>query len=567
MIETVRGGLQYTGRAFEALSRSFESMHAAAYILGSAALLSSLLALVRDRLFAHTFGADVELDVYYAAFRIPDLLFIAVGSLVSAFVLIPELKKRLPDEQMRYLDAVVVGFAVLAVALSAMAAIFAPALLSVLYPALAASSWFPTLVLTTRIMLLQPILLGLSNIAAALTQSRGRFLLFALAPLLYNVGIIFGLLFLYPALGFAGLACGVVLGAALHLAIQLPSAFSDGFLSRSPRFSDAFALFSTAAISIPRALALSLQQFSFMGLTVLASFLTTGSIAVFTFAHNLQAVPLAIVGASYSVAAFPVLAGAFARGDIGEFSAQVASAARHVLFWSLPAVALIIVLRAHIVRTVLGSGSFDWTDTRLTAAALALFTTALASQSIALLLIRAYYASGRTLVPVSVSAFTAFLTLGGAWWLFTLSRAPFVSDLFEALLRVEELPGSEVLVLPLAFSIASLIGALILALFFNYHFGGFFSRIRDVLGESLAAAFAAGIVAYAVLYAVGDVTLSSTLASVFFRGLLAGIAGIVAAALSYRLLESAEYTEVSVALRKRIWRETPVVGSVEETER
>lgn len=539
-------------------------MHAAAYILGGAALLSSVLALLRDRLLAHTFGAGPELDLYYAAFRIPDMLFVGVGSLVSAFVLIPEIKRR--NENARaFIDSVCIGFAVLAVCVSACAAFFAPRILEFLYPAFAAGGQFETLVLLARIMLLQPILLGMSNIAAAVTQARGRFVLYAASPLLYNLGIIIGIVTLFPAFGLSGLALGVVLGACLHLAIQIPSVLRDGYFRGIPRMRIGD-LFATSSVSVPRALALSLSQISFIGLTSLASMLTVGSVAVFTFAYNLYNVPLAIIGASYSVAAFPVLADRFARGDIPAFVAQVSTAARHILFWSFPAFALVVVLRAHIVRVVLGSGEFDWTDTRLTAACLALFSVGLIAQGLTLLLVRAYYASGRTLTPLLVAAFSTVLTVATAASALGLLDVPLFSDFVEVLFRVEGLSGSAVLALPFAFSFGAVASLVLLMSHFSLVFRGFFASLAEPSGHSLVAALAAGSAAYIALVALGPLTLSSTLFSIFFKGAVAGIAGIAAAALAYRFLGNAEYGEVSGAVHARLWRSARVAGSAEEGE-
>src|SRR3989344_428200 len=277
-------------RAFRFLSSEASTLERAVSILAASAFLSSLLALLRDRLLAHTFGAGVELDVYYAAFRIPDLLFVTAGALVSVYILIPELARRDREQQKDYIDTVVAGFSLLAVFASLLAAVFAPSILKILFP---------------RIMLLQPILLGLSNILAAVTQSRARYGLYALSPILYNAGIIAGVLFFYPVWGIAGLGWGVVLGAALHLGVQVPFILSEGFFRRLPQFREKKALVSTAFISVPRALALSLNQVAFVGLTALAATLTPGSVAVFMFAFNLSSVPLSVIGASYSVAAFP----------------------------------------------------------------------------------------------------------------------------------------------------------------------------------------------------------------------------------------------------------------------
>ncbi|TSC86428.1 MAG: Integral membrane protein MviN [Parcubacteria group bacterium Gr01-1014_8] len=565
MIGTLRRGLSITGRAFEFLSREVRGMHAAAYILGFSSLLSSLLALLRDRLLAHTFGAGIELDLYYAAFRIPDLLFVAIGALVSAYVLIPVLATRDETGQHRYIDAVVVGFSILAISASALAALAAPWLLGWFFPSLAAGATFPTLILLTRILLLQPIFLGFSNILAAVTQSRHRYALYAAAPIVYNVGIILGIILLYPFFGLAGVAWGVVLGALLHALIQVPSVIRDGFLRVEPLRAELWVIFDTVRISFPRALALSMNQLAFLGLLIIASSLTTGSISIFMFAFNLQAVPLAIIGASYSVAAFPTLA-TLSRNGSDEFMSYVATAARHVLFWSMPVLMLIIVLRAHVVRVVLGSGEFNWIDTRLTAAALALFAISLAAQGIMLLLVRAYYASGKTLVPLVVSGASALAAILLGLLFLGAFDDPSALTFIEALLRVEFIRGTEILALPLAYSMASLLGIVILAIHFEFSNRGFFVSVGRAFGESITAAFVGAVAAYGTLVVLGTVTFSSTLASVLMRGGVAGLVGLLATAIAYALLGSREFSETVQSLSRRVWRNVEPVSSAEATD-
>lgn len=539
-------------RGFRFIATEVRSLQAAVYVLALSAILSSLLALLRDRLLAHYFGASTTLDIYYASFRIPDLLFVLGGALVSVYILIPELAKRSSEEKRRYIDTMVVGFSLFAICVSALAALLAPAILSSLFPHFLAQGHLPELVLLTRIMLLQPILLGLSNILAAITQSAHRYALYSLSPLLYNLGIIAGTIVLYPLFGIAGLALGVVAGAFLHLAIQLPSVIADGYLRVIPRVHRVNDLFETVAISVPRALALSMTQLTFLGLTTIAGGLSAGSIAVFMFAYNLQAVPLSVIGASYSVAAFPTLASALARGERDAFIAHVATAARYIAFWSMPAMALVIVLRAHIVRAVLGSGSFDWTDTRLTAAALAVLSIALFAQALMLLLVRAYYAAGRTFTPFFVNVAMTLATLGTAALILGWFGNQSVLSATQTLLRIEDLEGTRVLALALAYALVAVLGTLILALHFEWRFGGFVRKTARAWGESLVAALAAGEAAYAALQLFSPVTFSSTTLSVLAHGFAASVAGAIVAALAYRLLGSRELAETLLTLRGRI---------------
>lgn len=551
-------------QAFSFFNLEVRGLHAAAYILALSSLTSSILALLRDRLLAHLFGASAQLDLYYAAFRIPDAVFIGIGALVSAYMLIPEISRRDFAAQKRYVDTVMVGYSVLVALIASLAAWAAPYILHQFFPLLAAES-LRELVHLSRILLLQAVLLGFSNIAAALTQYKHRYTLYAVSPIVYNLGIMFGAFALYPLWGIEGLIWGVVIGAAAHLGIQIPSIMRDGFFRSMPKFTEGAAFRETVRLSLPRALALSMNQLAFFGLLALAGSLSAGSISVFMFAYNLQGVPLSIIGASYATAAFPTLAYAFSRGESREYLEQVAVAARQILFWSLPMIALVIVLRAHIVRAVLGTGAFDWTDTRLTAAALALFSISLAAQGLSLLLIRALYAAGRTVIPFIVSGLTASLTIILGVWLLTFLSSAASTNFLEALLRVEDVVGTNVLALALAYSCASILGTLILCLYFAGRFGRFFFEVGRSWWEALTAALSAGLATYAALNIIGDITLSSTLGSILFRGGGAGLIGILAAAGTYYALGNREFAENITALRRRIWRDVEPVVSGEQS--
>jgi putative peptidoglycan lipid II flippase len=396
---------------------------------------------------------------------------------------------------------------------------------------------------------------------AAITQYKHRYALYAMSPLVYNLGIIAGLVWLYPSMGLPGLVWGVVFGAFLHFVIQVPLAIREGFF-RVPRVFEWGSIVTTVRVSIPRALTLSMSQLSLLGLLAFAGLLSSGSISTFMFAFNLQAVPLAIIGASYSVAAFPTLA-RLAQNGSKEFLAYVATAARHILFWSVPIIALTVILRAHAVRVILGTGEFNWTDTRLTSAALALFVLSLTAQSITLLLVRAYYAGGKTLVPFVVTTLTAASALIASILTLFIFRDHAVMSFVESVLRVEDVFGTEILALPLAYSGAALLGATALAIHFNMKHPGFFAAIANAFWESITAAFFAGVAAYGALVILGTVTLSSTLGSVLLRGGTAGVIGIVTAALVYHLLGSHEFKEAVQAIRRRMWREAEPVTSAE----
>lgn len=552
---------------FDLLHREVRGLHEAAYLLGLFALLSTILALVRDRLLAHTFGAGEVLDIYYAAFRIPDIIFVSIASLVSIYVLIPFLTQQAGEEegQQKLIGNVFVAFSLGIGVISAGMFFAVPYIAPYVFPGLVNSPLYADLIVLTRILLLQPIILGFSNIFASITQLYGRFILYATAPLLYNLGIIVGVIFFYPLFGIYGLAYGVVLGALLHAGIQLPFIFKERFLSLhdlSIRFSE---IKDVILLSLPRTLALSANHIALLVLIGIASLMERGSITIFSFSLNLQAAPLAIIGASYSVAAFPTLARLFSNGERDTFFAHIITATRHIIFWSVPVVVLVIVLRAQIVRVILGSGAFDWADTRLTAAALALFVISLVSQSLTLLFVRGYYAAGDTKKPLFVNLFSASLVVIFSYALLNLfNTTPQWQNFIEQLLRVEGLSGTEILMLPLAFSLASIINVGLLWFLFQRDFKGFSTPIMRVFGEILLASASMGVVAYHFLSVFDDIFDINTFWGIFAQGFLSGTIGILAGVLVLTLLGNTEIREVSSSFHKKFWKSKTISSSEAE---
>ena len=535
--------------------KEIRGLHQAAYVLALFAVSSQLLALIRDRLLAHEFGAGVELDLYYAAFRIPDLLYVLFASTLSVYVLIPFVAERISGTDSSraklFISQMFSLFLAVYTGLALLVALLAPVLVDLIFPGFSAEQ--SELVLLIRILLLQPLFLGISSLLGVITQFNHRFVLYALSPLIYNIGIIFGLLFLYPVYGLQGLAFGVVIGAIGHLSIQLPFVLVSEL---APKLVSKISLSEIREVlqtSVPRALTLSLHQFVLLGLIGFASVMSEGSISVFQFAFNLQSVPLAIIGVSYSVAAFPLLSQLHAESKFRQFGDQMVSVLRHIMFWSIPAIALFIVVRAQIVRVVLGSGAFDWGDTRLTAAALALFALSLTSQAIHLLIVRGLYAASNTRLPFYTTLLSSFLALTLAFVSYiTLTFIPELQYALEALMRLEGVPGTEVLALPIGYSLALIIHSLVLLTLSQRQLCFSLRSIRRQLFEALIAGFSAGLVAYLVLNTSVTQLETETLMGIFLQGLCAGIAGIVAAGFAYYLLKSRELEEVKKALHNRI---------------
>jgi len=553
-------------RVFRLLDREFSGLHEAALLLAVSMFLAQLLALVRDRLLAGTFGAGATLDIYYGAFRLPDLLYATIASFVSVTVIIPFLIERLEkneEKQARdFLSAVFSLFTLVMIAVSVLAWILMPYLAPWLTPGFNSSAQ-AQLVYLARILLLSPLLLGLSNLLGSVTQAYRKFLIFSLSPVLYNLGIITGIVAFVPYWGIGGLAWGVILGAFLHFAVQLPTLLRIGFWPRWSlnKIKENWQLIKKMIlISWPRTITISSSQLVRITLLAIASYLGSGAIAIFNFAVNLESVPLSIVGISYSVAAFPTLSKYFSRGHLDKFLEQMTIATRHILFWSWPVIVMFVVLRAQIVRVILGSGHFDWTATRLTAACLALFALSIFAQSLSLLLVRGYYAAGQTAKPLWANILSSALTVIFAiWfaWLFKTSEAWRL--LWENLLRVRDLTGTDVLMLALAFSLGSIINTLLLVAVFVWDYQW---RVRAVIasaGEALAAAVLGGVTAYYLLNFLAPYLLLKTTFGIFTQGFLAGLGGLLVNVLALWILGNQELTDVYRAMRHKFWRNEALV--------
>lgn len=548
------------------ITREISGLHEAAYLLAIFAFSSQFLGLIRDRILAGRFGTSEILDVYYASFRIPDLIFVGVSALVSASVLVPIFSSNLENKAVlkKYVDSIFTVFAGLMIVIVVIAMIFTPQLLQLVAPGLMDSAMLPELILYTRILLLSPLLLGVSQLFGGIVQSYKKFVLYAISPILYNFGIIIGVIVLYPIFGTIGLIWGVCLGLIFHLCVQLPTVARHGLLPRIHTGLDWDIIKKVFLLSFPRTITLASAQLTLIVLLAIASQISEGAITIFNFAYNLQAVPLSVIGVSYSLAAFPTLSKLFSEGNIEKFIAQLVNSARHIIFWSLPVVALFIVLRAQIVRTVLGAGAFNWNDTRLTAAALALFIVSVLAQSLILLFVRGYYSAGKTAKPLIINIFSSLVTVGLAFWLVHIyQRTPEMQYFFEGLLRVEGGLHTALLMLPLAFSIGTILNLVLLWITFEVSFSGFSRNLARPFFQSLLASVGTGVATYLSLQLFNQVLDTQTLLGIFAQGLFAGLVGIAAGVAIFVLIKNREFKEVAVAMHHKIWK-TPVVTTGQE---
>lgn len=404
------------------LSSQSNSITGAAVVLGLASFVSRLIGIVRDRLFAHHFGAGDVLDAYYAAFRIPDLVYnlIIVGALSAGFIpiflKILKSKNETGNEDAskklawQVTNSIINTLGLILIITCGLLFVFTPQLMKFVVPGFENEKMQMTITLT-RIMFLSPILLGISGIASSVLQSFKNFLIYSLTPIMYNLGIIIGVIFFVPIWGINGLAYGVILGALLHLAIQTPSLYHHGFRYQALFLWKNKYVREIGKLMIPRTLGMAVSQINLLVITILASTLTAGSIAIFNLANNLQYFPIGLIGISFAIAAFPTLAKFVAEDNKKEMVNQLSSTIRQILFFIIPITIVFLLLRAQIVRVVLGSGEFDWSDTILTANTLAFFSLSLFAQCLIPLLARAFYALHNTWTPFFVGIISAIVNV------------------------------------------------------------------------------------------------------------------------------------------------------------
>ncbi len=384
-----------------------QQLRQATGVVAAAFILSGALGVVRQAVIGPLFGAGIELDAFYAAYRIPELLFtlVAGGALGSAFI--PIFARYLGHDDLdgawRLASAIITLVALIATILAIISGIFADSITGhVLIP----EASLVQQALTTnlmRIMLCTVIIFGVSGLIMGILNTYQHFLTPALAPSMNNVGLIIGALFLAPRFGVYGLAIGAVLGALLHLGIQLPALRGIG-----PRLRPLPDLHTPGVVEVlrlmgPRVIGSAVVQVNFLVNTVLTSGMVPGSYTALTSAFALMFTVLGVLGQSVGTAVFPSLAALSARDDTDGFRRTLVGAMRDVLFLSLPASVGLIALAVPLVATIYQRGHWSVDDTLATAWALQFFALGLAGFALQEVLARAFYALRDTMTPVTIA--------------------------------------------------------------------------------------------------------------------------------------------------------------------
>ncbi len=377
----------------------------AAALLAGSYFVSAILGLIRDRLLAARFGLTDTLDAYFAAFSIPDLVFYLLVSGALAVTFIPVLTERLVAGNHRSaweLSSSMLNFLAISTFLaSILIFVFADPLMWAVAPKFDQAR-HDIAVSLARILAINPFLFSISSVFASMQQAFGRFFFFAMAPVVYNLGIIVGILGLSPSYGIEGVAVGAVVGAALQMGIQYLGLIGLGYTYQLRIFWKNRGFRQVLRLMMPRSIDEGVEHLSAVIERAIASGLAVGSIAAYQYAFNLKNLPITLIGATIATATFPRISEKAASGSTEALKKQIGETVRIMLWLVIPTAALFLILRGYIVRLLFGFGD------PTTASILGWFVGAIIFQCLIRLISRVFYAYQDTRTPL----YTSIISLG-----------------------------------------------------------------------------------------------------------------------------------------------------------
>jgi len=396
-----------------------------ALLIATMTVISQGLGVFRDHLLAKVFGAAAgagifDLDVYYAAFRIPDFLYkiLIFGAISASFIPIFTRYKKEGDfkNAWEFANSMLHWLILILLALSGFAYLLATPFARLIAAGFTADQIALTAKLM-RIMLLSPILFGISAVFIGIQDSFKTFFYRSLAPVVYNLGIISAVYLFAQNFGVVGVTWGVIGGAFLQLIIQLPALKAVGFKhiwimgGQRPDVRKAFILL------LPRLFGTAVNQIVGLVSTLIASFLATGSITILYFADNLQSIPLGTISIAYAITTFATLSELASEPTHEKFAIELKKIMGQVLFLALPAMFGIFVLRDEIIKTLFLYGKFTIGDAVLTSLVLAILVASSFAQALTAILARGFYSHHDTKTPFYAGVLAALSAIGGSYFL------------------------------------------------------------------------------------------------------------------------------------------------------
>lgn len=385
------------------------SLKGASVLLVITMTLSNILGVIRDHFLAKVIPAE-RLDIYYASFRLPDLIFnvLILGAIAAAFIpVFTETLKKDKKEAWHIANSLIsIGILLVAICLIILYFLM-PTLIPYLVPDFDGPKQLET-IRFARWMLFSPLFFTVSYFLGGILNSFKHFLLYSMAPLIYNFSIIIATGCFGARYDVSAVIAGVLIGAFLHMLIQLPSAWVLGFRPKIVLDFKNLVVRKVGRLMMPRAIGLGSAQIQLVAFTAFASAIP-GAVAIYNLADNIQTVPVVIFGTSLATAVFPTLAEHFKEKPV--FQHYFVKTARVILFFTIPATLGILVLRAQVVRLILGYGFFGWAQTRMATDALGFFAIGIVAGALVPLLARSFYALQNTFYPMVVSIIAVIISI------------------------------------------------------------------------------------------------------------------------------------------------------------
>ncbi len=452
---------------FKLLKIKTNQIGSTALVMTIFTLSSNLLAVVRDKIFSTTFGAGEILDIYYASFKIPDILFLTTGSLISAFVLIPffnkEEKKSFENLKL-FIEKTFFTFSSIIIVLALLVFALMPYIAPKIFTGFNAEQ-IEKLVLFSRIILLSPFFMGIANIFIAQNQRQNLFIPMAITGVFYNISIILSVLFLYPIFGFFGVIFGVVFGASLYFLLQLPSIIEQKLLPQKVSFFNFKELKTILKLSVPRSVALAVADLILVFLIAMATNYGEGVVTLFTFAINIFLVPIGIIAISYSIAVFPKLSLKFTENKIDDFKEMVRDVNSRILFFGFPVSFYFLFFSVPVVGFLLGSEKFGFVQINTTAFIVSVMSFAILFKALTVMTVRVFYAMGKTYLPLLANLSVVFFLFSIFYFIFPALNLDFLYSF------IKDIPFENqyqnITKLAVSYSLAVILGTFVTIYFFK----------------------------------------------------------------------------------------------------
>jgi putative peptidoglycan lipid II flippase len=379
--------------------------------------LSYIFGFLRDKIFAYKFGASSTLDIYYASFTIPDLIlaFFVTSSVGVAFIpIFTQLHQKEKLKSNLYIKDILFWLTSVITVCGIIIAIFIPHMVGWLVPGfdIAQQKLYVDFV---RIMLLSPVIFSFSNVFGGVLVTTKDFFFYGIAPVFYNIGIIFGIFFLVPVLGLTGIAWGTIVGALLHMLVRF-FVFNtkSKLIFQKPKFTKEIK--QTIQLSLPKSLQILTWQILLIWFIRLASNLEDGSITIYNIARNFQSMPVSLIGIAIALSTFSTLNHLASKNQYSKFSQLVKKKSILIILLTSLSALILAGISFILIKTLFGGGAFTDSAVNATASLLIIYTISIPLESLMHLLARAHYALGNTLIPSAINIFTILLTIFISWF-------------------------------------------------------------------------------------------------------------------------------------------------------